>query len=562
MTETLFQNLEVLPGNLGNHLLISVVPLLLGLALSFPLAILAVRHPRLRYPTLTIVSVVQTVPSLALLALMVPVLVGLGWLTSRWLGFDVPALGLYPTLIALTLYSMLPMLRNMVTGILGVDPAVTEAARGTGMTPTQSLWKIEVPLALPVIIAGIRTATVWTVGIATLATPVGQRCLGNYIFRGLQTRDWMTVLFGCVVSALVAIFLDFMIGRLQDAAEQRRRVAAMVHGGVLFVVVGCGMAAPQLARWIRVGVHDAGPPSQVPAETPADESAPRLPVVIGSKTFTEQYILAELISDLLQREGLQTEVKQSLGSTVIFDGLTSNEVDCYVDYTGTIWANHMGRSGSPPSWEVLARVNGWLAEEHGVRAPGALGFENAYVLAMRRGHAEELGLETIADLAQHAPQLKIGSDYEFFGRPEWKALRRAYSLEFADRVVYDATFMYEAIDTEQVDVISAFSTDGRIRACDLKVLDDPQHAIPPYDALLLLSPRMADHRRVVEALAPLVGGIDLEAMRSANYRVDRQKNKQTIAAAADWLREQLNDRNASKQGSGEADEVKGASTDR
>ncbi len=539
MRDTLIQNLEVLPGNLGNHLLISVVPLLLGLAISFPLAILAVRHARLRYPTLTVVSIVQTVPSLALLALMVPLLVGLGWLTSRWLGFDVPALGLYPTLIALTLYSMLPMLRNMVTGILGVEPAVTEAARGAGMTANQSLWKIELPLALPVIIAGIRTATVWTVGIATLATPVGQRCLGNYIFRGLQTRDWITVLFGCVVSAMVAIFLDFMIGRLQTAAEQRRRFAAMIDAGALVVAVACGMAAPQVARWFRS--DDRAPPAASSAEREAlkEEADVPEPVVIGSKAFTEQYILAELVADLLERQGLESQVKQSLGSTVVFDGLTSNEVDCYVDYTGTIWANHMDRQGAPASWKVRAQVTGWLAEEHGVRALGTLGFENAYVLAMRRSQADKLGVETIADLAAAAPELTIGSDYEFFGRPEWDALRETYGLEFADRVVYDSTFMYEAIDTDQVDVISAFSTDGRIRAYDLKVLGDPQNAIPPYEAILLLSPRMAGRRRVVEALAPLLDGVDLKTMRAANYRVDRQEDKQTIAAAADWLRKQL-----------------------
>lgn len=537
MKETLWQNLEVLPGNLGNHLLISVLPLLLGLVISFPLAVLAVRKPRLRYPTLTAVSVIQTIPSLALLALMVPLLVGVGWLTSRTLGLDIAALGLYPTLIALTLYSMLPMLRNMVTGILGVDPAVTEAARGVGMTPMQSLWKIELPLALPVIIAGIRTATVWTVGIATLATPVGQRCLGNYIFRGLQTRDWATVLFGCVAAAAVAIVLDFMIGRLQIAAEQRRPFAAGVTGTLLGLLVASGIAAPQVADWIRASQE--APRAEAAAQPTAERTDTEAPLVIGSKAFTEQYILAQVIAGLLQQEGIRTRTKESLGSTVIFDGLTSGEIDCYVDYTGTIWANHMEREGSPAAWKVRTQVAGWLAGEHDVRTLGTLGFENAYVLAMRRQHAEELGVASIADLAEHAPKLKMGSDYEFFGRPEWKALREAYGLKFADRIVYDATFMYEALDTGQVDVISAFSTEGRIRAYDLKVLSDPKHSIPPYDAILLLSSQAADRPQVARALAPLVEAVSLDTMRTANYMVDRQDDKRTVGAAATWLRKRI-----------------------
>lgn len=539
MKEAFLQNLEVLPGNLGNHLLISVVPLLLGFALSFPLAILAVRRPRLRYPTLTVVSVIQTIPSLALLALMVPVLVGLGWLTGRMFGFDIPALGLYPTLIALTLYSMLPMLRNMVTGILGVDPAITEAARGAGMTSSQSLWRIELPLALPVIIAGVRTATVWTVGIATLATPVGQRCLGNYIFRGLQTRDWFSVLFGCIVSALVAVFLDFMIGRLQAAAEQRRRIAALANIALLAFVVVCGISTPRIVHWFESGASATATTSAADTGAVAENESENPTIVIGSKAFTEQYILSQCIADLLQEHGFETRQRQSLGSTVVFDGLCDGEIGCYVDYSGTIWANHMKREGSAPPWQVLAEVNGWLAENHGIRSLGALGFENSYALAMRREQAEQLQIESIADLARHATKLKIGGDYEFFGRPEWQAIQNVYQLHFADREVYDATFMYEALNTEQVDVISAFSTDGRIEAYDLRVLTDPRNAVPPYDALLLIAPRLADNNELTDALSSLIGHLDAEAMRTANYMVDRQQDKKTIAEAADWLRDQL-----------------------
>jgi len=541
LRESLMSNLAMLPGNLSNHLLITVLPLTLAVMISLPLAVLAVRHPKLRYPALTVVSIIQTIPSLALLALMVPLLVGLGYLTSRWFGFEVSALGFYPTVIALTLYGMLPMLRNMVTGILGVDPALTEAGRGAGMTDRQLLWKVELPLALPVMIAGVRTATVWTVGIATLATPVGQQCLGNYIFRGLHTRDWFTVLFGCVAAAVVAIVLDLLIGALQKAAEERRRGLGWSAGVTLMLIATIGLTGPWVIDLMR-GQQRA--------------------VIVGSKTFTEQYILADLIGELLRDAGISVRERESLGSTVIFDGLTAGEVDVYIDYTGTIWANHMGREGSAPPRRVLDEVKDWLQSEHEVHTPGTLGFENAYALAMRREQAAQLGIETIDDLAGHADQLKLGSDYEFLARPEWDAVRTAYGLRFGETAEYDSTFMYEAIRNEEVDVISAFTTDGRIKAYDLVLLDDPKQAIPPYDALLLLSPATSGREDVIEALRPVLDGITLDMMQRANYMVDRDKDSRSVAEAARWLREQVTGKyQAEKQAATEGDGADGDAAD-
>jgi osmoprotectant transport system permease protein len=532
MSEAFQELLLDLPDNLANHLLISVLPLMIGLAISIPLAVIAARVERLRYPLMTVVSVVQTVPSLALLALMVPVLIGISALTARWLGFDFSALGFYPTIVALTLYSMLPMVRNTVTGIVGVDPAQKEAARGVGMTDWQSLTKVELPLALPVIIAGIRTATVWTVGIATLATPVGQRCLGNYIFSGLQTRNWLAVLFGCIAAAVLAILLDTLIGGVQRAYENRIRWLGLLSGGCLAALILGGFIAPTVVDLLEPQAEAvAGKGGTHAAERERDRSA----IVVGSKTFTEQYILQDVLTDALGDAGIKTEQRESLGSTVIFDGLVNNEIDCYVDYTGTIWANHMEREGSAPAWKVLDEVSGWLAREHGARCLGPLGFENAYALAMRRDEAERLGIKTIEDLAKHAPQLSLGSGYEFFSRPEWTSLRDAYGLRFDDRQTYDPTFMYEAVKNGEVDVIAAFSSDGRIRAYDLVVLDDPRHVIPPYDAVILLSPQAAARPRVAEALKPLLEHIDVSAMRQANYMVDREKDKKSVTEAARWL---------------------------
>ncbi len=537
MTPNLIEQFRVLPENLANHLQLTVLALAIGLAISFPLAIFVVKHERLRYPTMTAVSIIQTIPSLALLALMVPVFLAIGTLTAWLFGLEISALGFYPALVGLTLYSLLPMVRNIVTGILGVDPSMTEAARGVGMTPRQVLWRVELPLAAPVIIAGIRTATVWVVGIATLATPVGQRCLGNYIFRGLQTYNWTAVLFGCIAAALLAVLLDLLIGGLEKSARERRRRLAATSAGMLILLFTAGLAAPGAVAWWRDAPLDRE--RAAIGDRMIHDGPDRNVVRLGSKNFSEQFILTALMADLLREAGFRVEEREGLGSIVVFQALANNEIDAYVEYTGTVWANSMRREDTPPAWRVMDEMNGWLAGVHGIRNFGPLGFENAYGLAMRREDAERLNITSIADLAEHAADLKIGGDVEYFGRPEWYALRDTYGLSFEEMVSYQSTFMYPAVASGDVDVISAFTSDGRIDAFDLVLLDDPHEAILPYDAVILLSPEASQWSRLHEALEPLRRAIPIEAMRQANQMVDRDEDRRTVEEAARWLRDEL-----------------------
>jgi osmoprotectant transport system permease protein len=232
----------------------------------------------------------------------------------------------------------------------------------------------------------------------------------------------------------------------------------------------------------------------------------------------------------------------SLGSSIVFDALVHDRIDVYVDYTGTIWANHMKNDAVLPSWNVERQVSGWLAETHGIRCLGALGFENAYALAMRRDRAHELGIQSIDDLQGHARSLKVGGDYEFFQRPEWTKLKQTYGLAFEQTRSFDPSFMYAAVASGEVDVISAFSSDGRISALDLVVLEDPRRAFPPYDAVLLLGPKAATDERVARALAPLVGGITVSDMRQANWLVDRENDKKSPLEAGRWLESRLGPR--------------------
>ncbi len=532
-----------LPEYLGQHVLISALALGIGLAVSLPLAILGVRSKALRWPTLTAASIIQTIPSIALLALFYPVLLGLRYVVGAVLRAAVggeaeapfSALGFLPTIIALTLYSMLPILRNTVTAITGVDPAMTEAARGLGMRPRQVLLKVELPLALPVIIAGVRTATVWVVGIATLSDPIGQKSLGSYIFAGLHMENWISVLVGCVLAAALALALDQLIGLMQSGVDtrNRRRLLAGVVGLVL--VIGGGLALPavpgeRLAALVRP--PRPGPAGGQPAKTGRT-------YVVGSKTFAEQYILAHAVRDQLEASGLKATTREGLGSAVIFRALAAGDIDCYVGYTGTIWVNYMDRRRTADPQAVLTEMTWWLADAHGIRCLGPLGFENAYTLAMKRDRAEALDADSIDDLADVSADLKVGGSYEFFGRPEWRSLRDAYHLQFAGRRQFQATFMYKAVATGEVDVIAAFSSDGRIAAYDLVTLADPKGVLPPYDAVLLLAPDAARDEAFVEALRPMVRAIPVETMRQANYQVMREENKQTVDQAANWLRREI-----------------------
>jgi osmoprotectant transport system substrate-binding protein/osmoprotectant transport system permease protein len=495
-----------LPDYLGAHVGLSAAALLLGLAISVPLAIAASRSAALRWPLLTVASLIQTIPSLALLALFYPLLLGLSALAKSWFGVGFSALGFLPALSALTLYSMLPILRNVVVGLTGLAPDVIEAARGVGMTPRQSLLQVELPLAAPVILAGVRTSAVWVIGAATLSTPIGQTSLGNYIFTGLQTENWIFVLFGCAAAALLALAADQLLGLIESglARRDRRRVVAGAAGLVLGALTA---VAPSLA-------------------------APHSTYTIGAKTFSEQFILARLMRAELAKHGLSASVHAGLGSTVILRALAANDIDVYVDYSGTIWTNAMARTDNPGREEIEREVGAWLKRTYGITALGGLGFENAYALAMRRDKADALGAHAIADLAALAPQLKIGGDLEFFSRPEWAAIHRAYGLSFAAERQYQSTFMYRAVADGDVDVISAFSSDGRIASFDLVVLDDPKGAIPPYDALLLIAPARAHDEAFIAALQPLVGAIPVAAMRRANEMVDRSADKASPRAAA------------------------------
>jgi len=300
------------------------------------------------------------------------------------------------------------------------------------------------------------------------------------------------VMFGCVAAAVLALAVDQLLALVQTGIG-RRSGARLALGLLGLVAITAGALAPGLTR-------------------------PQASTVIGAKTFTEQYVLAALIKDRLNTAGLSASQRQGLGSNVLFDALATGEVDIAVDYSGTLWANRMQRGDVPAREQVLRELSQWLMTTHGIRMLGGLGFENAYALAMTRKKAQALGIRSIADFSRYAGALTIAGDYEFFARPEWTAIRNAYGLQFRVQREMQPEFMVKAVADGEVDVISAYTSDGQLAAYDLIVLDDPRHAVPPYDAVLLLSPKRAKDERLIAALTPLLDAIPVTLMRAANAR--------------------------------------------
>ena len=502
-----------LPDYLGSHVRVSVAAIALGLAVSLPLALLSRNRPVMRSVLLSLASIVQTVPGLALLALFYPLLLAAASLTLKWFGFGFSAFGFLPAVLALALYSMLPVLRNTITGLRGIDASILEAAQGVGMTPLQSLIKVELPLALPVMMAGIRTASVWVIGTATLSTPIGQTSLGNYIFAGLQTQNWVFVLFGCVAAALLALAVDQLLALIEAGLRNRNRLSAALGGAGIVALVAATLV-PSLGR---------------PAST----------YVVGAKTFAEQYVLAALMAERLRGDGHSASIRAGLGSNVIYQALVDGDIDVYVDYSGTLWTNQFHHTALKPRQQLLADLKAELARQK-VTLFGELGFENAYALVMPRKIAEKYGIRTVTDLAAIAPALSIAGDYEFFSRPEWTALRTAYGLNFREQRQMQPDFMYAAVASGEVDVIAGYTSDGLIAKYDLVALSDPKGVIPPYDAVVLLAPKRADDQALRAALKPLVGRIDIATMREANLRAAGGDGNASPEAVARWLWEKIN----------------------
>ena len=264
-------------------------------------------------------------------------------------------------------------------------------------------------------------------------------------------------------------------------------------------------------------------------------AAARPAVQIGTKTFSEQYILAELIRADLAAAGIPAEVRSGLGSGIAFQSLAAGGIDIGIDYSGTLWTQALRRTDTPQRSRMLPILARELKARYGVTVAARLGFENAYALAMRRTDAQRLGVKTISDLARVSGGLRLATDLEFQSRAEWAALRRAYGLRFAGIRAYTPILMVAALKNGSAEVITAYSSDGALADADVVLLADDRAALPAYDALLLVAPGRSDLAR---RLARFEGRIPVDVMRAANWQADRPADKRSPAEAAAWLKTQ------------------------
>jgi osmoprotectant transport system permease protein len=495
---------EVL-GLTGEHLLLVAVSTLVAVGIGIPVGLLLTRKASLKRPVLAVANVFQTVPSLALFGFIIPLkyVGGIGWRAA---------------VVALVLYALLPVIRNTVTGVEGVERSVREAAAAMGMTDGQILRQVELPLAAPVILAGVRVATVISVGVATIAAAIGAGGLGTLIFRGLRQYDNRLILAGAVPAALLALAADAGIGLIESRLAARRR-AALKRGVIARRVALAGLALLVLAGggfalWLRSAKAD---------------------VRVGSKDFTESVILAEIYAQGLEARGLKVERRYELGGNLAHDALVAGEVDVYPEYTGTSLMSILKRPPATDARAVYELVKSDYAARFDVEVGPPLGFEDTFAVLVRSAEAQRLNLKNISDLTPRAPQMRAGFGQDFMSRPDgYEGFARAYGLQFSGRPrEMDLSLSYRALAEGQVDVIAGNSTDGMIAALGLTQLADDRHYFPPYEAVLLLRrdalARLPAAREVLQRLA---GSISTEEMRRLNYEVDGNKRP-----AADVVRE-------------------------
>ncbi len=482
-----------------------------AIAIGVPLGILAAKRPRLGAPVVWLANVVQTIPSLAMFGFLLPLpLVG--------------GLGARVAIVVLILYALLPIVRTTVAGVRGVDTVLVEAGTALGMTPRQLLWQVELPLAIPSIVAGIRVAAVIGVGTATIAAAVGAGGLGEYIFRGLSMVDPTVILAGAVPAAALALVVDGALLLGERALRRGRSRVSLAAVAAVLVIVG----VPAATTWARSGPRDAT-------------------IRIGSKNFTEQIILGELIAQHIERTtGLRVERKLNLGGTFICDrALRSGDIDVYVEYTGTADTAVFKNAAETDPARVLARVRQAYADG-GLTLLPPLGFENTFAILVRGDDARRLGLRTIEDVAPHSPSWQAGFGYEFLQRADgYPGLKDRYGLRFAAARAMDLSLIYRALSQKQVDLVAGDATSGLIAAYDLFMLQDNRHYFPPYDAVpVARSATLLRHPDVRRALESLAGRITVDTMRRMNQAVDA--NRRDPAAVAEEFLSQLEREHPSK----------------
>ncbi|RRD40015.1 ABC transporter permease/substrate-binding protein [Leptotrichia sp. OH3620_COT-345] len=492
---TFFERREELFKALGEHIQISFLSLVIALIIAVPLGIYLSYHKKVAEIVIGITAVLQTVPSLALLGLLIPFV----------------GIGTTPAIIALVIYALLPILRNTYTGIGGVDPVYLLASKAMGMNKFQQLFKVQLPLAMPVIMAGIRTATVLIIGTATLASLIGAGGLGNLILLGLDRNNNSLILLGAIPAAFLAVLFDYILKKMEKQNWKKILICFFVIIGLFFGI-------------------DAG----------KDKIMRKDKLVIAGKLGTEPEILINIYKILIQENmNIDVELKSGFGKTsFVFNALKAGEIDIYPEFTGTAVFTFLEEQPvSNGAKAVYNQAKEGLMKKYGMVFLSSMKFNNTYALAVPRKFAEENNLMKISDLEKVKDKIKAGFTREFNDREDgYKGMKKLYGFELPDIKELEPKLRYIAVQSGDINLIDAYSTDSELEKYDLSVLEDDRNLFPPYQGAPLLKEKtLKKYPQLEEVLGKLKDRITDAEMRKMNYEVG-VNNKRAEDVAKEYLK--------------------------
>ena len=492
----------------GEHLILVIISLAIAISIGLPVGIFITRQPKLAAPILGLANAIQTIPSLAIFGFLISV---------PFLG----GIGKTPAIFALTLYALLPIIRNTYIGINSINPAIKEAGIGMGMTDQQLLLQVEIPLALPVILAGVRVATVISVGIATIAAAVGGGGLGVFIFRGISTVNNELILAGAVPAAVIALSADFGLELLEKNLTKQIANQGKFNQQIGIVL---GIITLIIAGLIAFNYQ------QVPAK-----------IIIGSKNFTEQVILGELLAQHIENHTkLKVDRRFNLGGTFIaHEAVKAGKIAGYVEYTGTSFTTILKEKPISDPESVYKKVKEYYDQKLKLAVMKPLGFENTFAMIIRGEDAKKWQIKSLSEACKYSPQMKAGFGYEFLERADgYPGLSKTYNLKFANIKQMELGLMYQALKEKQVDFIAANSTDGLIPVLNLVILEDDKKYFPPYQAIPIFNQEIIrKYPELTDTINQLGGKVSTTAIQKMNYQVDNQ-SQPVEKVVSEWLKSQ------------------------
>lgn len=486
------------------HIELTFLSVIIAILIGVPIGILISYKRKLGKPVLAISNIMQAIPSMALLGFMIPFL----------------GIGTVPAIIMVVLYSLLPIIKNTYIGIKNISEETIEAAEGIGLTKWQILTRIQIPLALPVIMAGIRISAVSAVGLMTLAAFCGAGGLGYLVYAGIRSINNMQILAGAIPACLLALFIDYLLGIVENLVtpkynrdsnkrkNKKTQKIILLFSVIILMVI---LILPLINK----------------------EEAKRQ-ITIGSMDFTEQEILSYMINDLIEeRTDIEVNQKLSLGSSnIVLEALKRDDIDLYVDYTGTIYGSVLKKEPNNNVEEIYRLSKEEMKEKYDVNILNDLNFNNTYTLAVTKDTALKYNLKTISDLSNVSRELVFSPTLLFMERNDcWIGLQKSYNMNFLDIMPIDGAPRYIALINKESDVIDAFSTDGLLKKYDLVVLEDDKNFFLPYDAIPIANNRILnEYPEVISLLEELSNYLNDDIMRELNYLVDEEKQKPSEVA--------------------------------